>query len=243
MTLYRRRDLGFPMTELQFDGNIDDFDDRLIALENAAVHPSSPFDSVTPFTVAGDQFYIKLADATTYGPFDLPQVAINPRGEWFANTTYLRHDWLTHGGKLYEVLNAHVSDTVFDPGANDGSGGDFYRELLSLQVAISTSDQTTDITVSTSLVNTYVRMINGGTITFPTDLDIALGAEFYVRQVGATGVHFLPQAADSSGDGTTINFPTGRASFTDRLGATVGFKYVGANEWDAFGDLAEDVSA
>ncbi len=54
------------------------------------------------------------------------------RGDWAPSTIYLASDTVQHAGVVYVVPTNHTSALTFDPGANDGSGHDFYSPLFDL---------------------------------------------------------------------------------------------------------------
>jgi hypothetical protein len=85
---------------------------------------------ISNFIVSGNSFTVLLTDHTLLGPYPLPIAQINFRGEWAPNIGYLANDLITHSGSTYMVLISHTSASVFDPGANDGFGHDFYGLLL-----------------------------------------------------------------------------------------------------------------
>jgi hypothetical protein len=86
---------------------------------------------IANFTVSGNQLTVVLTDHTLLGPYTLPTVTLQFRGEWQPGISYLANDIITHGGATYLVLFNHTSAATFDPGANDGLGHNYYGLLLS----------------------------------------------------------------------------------------------------------------
>lgn len=117
-----RRDLPRPLHDTEFDGNTDETKSRIETLEAGGINKQlAGFD-----IQAGGVFYLVLNDATEIGPYQLPIARTNPRGAWAPDTAYAPMDSFYINGATYDVLLAHVSADTFDPGANDGSGHDFY---------------------------------------------------------------------------------------------------------------------
>jgi hypothetical protein len=127
MTLTFRRDLSGPLSAAQFDGNTDDLNGRIIALEDSPPEAVS-IDSIS---VTGDQMTFTMTDASTLGPFTLPVAFENDRVNWTPLTVYAVNDTFGVAGTFYRVIFAHTSGLTFDPGANDGLGHDFYRAVFS----------------------------------------------------------------------------------------------------------------
>jgi hypothetical protein len=71
-----------------------------------------------------------MTDASTQGPFPLPVGEWYFQGDWTASTAYIVNDVVQFNGSLYAVIFAHTSGTTFDAGANDGSGHNYYRLIL-----------------------------------------------------------------------------------------------------------------
>jgi len=85
---------------------------------------------ISNIVVTGNQFTVVLTDHTLLGPYELPVMTIQFKGEWQPNTGYLGGDIITHGGSTYFVNLNHTSAMTFDPGATDGLGHDLYGLLL-----------------------------------------------------------------------------------------------------------------
>lgn len=86
---------------------------------------------ITNVVVDGNQFTFVLSDHTLLGPYPLPMMTIQFRGEWMPGTSYSAGDVITANGSAYMVTANHVSAQTFDPYANDGFGNDYYGLLLS----------------------------------------------------------------------------------------------------------------
>jgi hypothetical protein len=111
----------------EVDGNFFDVDGRLSTVEGNIPDAAN---GIAYFAVDGNLFYVHMTDGTIQGPFALPQIAWNFRGEWQPSTLYYMNDVFTSNGSTYMVLINHTSGSVFDPGANDGSGHEYYGLLL-----------------------------------------------------------------------------------------------------------------
>lgn len=87
---------------------------------------------IIDFTIAGDQLYVNMSDATQEGPYTLPTITLTGRGIWQPSTVYNIGDLVINGTAVYVVPFAHTSQTGFDPAANDGLGNDYYTLFLDL---------------------------------------------------------------------------------------------------------------
>lgn len=114
---------GFNLTNVQVDTN---FYNLKLAVE-AMVDTPAECISIESFEVIGNSLYIHLTDYSVQGPFVLPETTYAPQGVWLPSTPYLVNDLVSFGGTLYIVTFAHTSGTVFDPGANDGAGNNYYK--------------------------------------------------------------------------------------------------------------------
>jgi hypothetical protein len=120
---------GTRLTSSQVDNN---FWNLKTAVETLQADLPDAAVGISTFVVEGDQFYVVLTDETTEGPYALPVIEWNFRGTWIADTTYTANDVVTAGSAVYYVPFTHVSGTVFDPGANDGNGNDYYEVMIDI---------------------------------------------------------------------------------------------------------------
>ncbi len=127
MTITLRATKGAPLTISELDANFTDLDDRVIDLEAI----QSTARSIEEITQLGNSLVIQYNDSTQDGPFTFT-VQITYRGDWTASTVYAVNDLVKANGVIYIVAIAHTSDTTFDPGANNGSGSDYYVTFLDL---------------------------------------------------------------------------------------------------------------
>jgi hypothetical protein len=139
---------------------------------------------------------------------------------------------------LYLVIFQHTSALSFDPGANDGSGHNFYQLLLQQYgVAVKTVTAAT-FTPDISYANTYIRCTNSGgcTVTIPPDSSVNWAdfpfVEMHVRDCSHAGVVDF-----DAGAGVTLNGIHSRLLQTAAVGAVVTLKRVDVNTWDVFGLL------
>lgn len=117
---------GSNLVPAEVDGNFYDHETRVTALET---NPPEAI-GIAYFETNGSQFYVHMTDSTVLGPYALPAVSLNFRGAWQPFTSYANHDVISANGATYMVLLPHSSASVFDPGANDGAGHDYYGLLL-----------------------------------------------------------------------------------------------------------------
>ena len=134
------------------------------------------------------------------------------------------------------AITIHLSDGVTEFGPYDFSP---------LPPPVVSVPDSTDDTFSPSLAqaNCYFRCAAGCTVTIPLSSSVAfpIGTELHFRANSASPVVIL---GEDISDGTvTLNVPAGFAAATAVLGAVLTVKKVGADEWDVFGMLAEDVTA
>lgn len=117
---------GHDLVAVEVDTNFYELDQRVLLLE------TSPPEAVSieSFEVIGNQLFIHLTNYAVEGPFELPSVNFQPRGLWQPETNYEVNDLVSNAGVLYIVPTAHLSELTFDPGANNGSGGDYYAVVF-----------------------------------------------------------------------------------------------------------------
>ena len=118
--------LGSNLSAAQVDGNFWELHE---AIQNVTVQNGVGIASAS---VSGNQLSFTLTDNATLGPFTLPTISLNPRGAWQAGTVYAVNDLVTNNGSVHLVIRAHTSAALFDPGANDGNGHDYYAVLISV---------------------------------------------------------------------------------------------------------------
>lgn len=224
---------GSNLTAAEADQNFYGLDQRVVDLETNGVSAVS----VSNIVVTGGLVTFYMSDGSDYGPFALPVTNYNYRGEWSALTAYAAYDVvMVTGTGAYIVLNAHISDAAFDADAMDSSG-EFYGLLVpdnSTQGVLTIADSS--LILSASHANKYLRCTTGCTVIVPTGI-AATGTLISIRQSSIYSVHI------EAGGGVTINFPTGFEQETVREGGMAFLKCVGTNEWDLWGDLAENQSA
>lgn len=221
---------GEELTIPEIDGNFIDLDGRLAALETAfSVNPA-----IEDFEVIGSDFYVLMSDATVLGPYPLPVVTPNPRGEWTPFTSYSKYDWVHFEGATYQILFNHTSAASFDPGAESG-GYDLYEVMVPAPDIFAPPVITETLSAfqhSLTKANKYVRCthIDGATITIEPDATInheTASEATYVQRGGPLVV--------AAGIGVTLNWPDGFIPETNTLGAWVIIKKYAANAWDLTG--------
>lgn len=119
--------LGRNLTPVEGDTNIWDFLGRIRALE--ALNIGVGFDTGTSgaVSISGNQLTFHFSDSTSE-TVTLPDVLPGSVGDWAALTFYAAFSFVRDPdtNKIYIVLFPHTSAATFDPGANDGSGHDYY---------------------------------------------------------------------------------------------------------------------
>jgi hypothetical protein len=155
------------LTWAELDINFWDIKQDILALQ--ALPPPAP--GIDFFEVSGTSFYVHLTDDTTIlGPYELPVAIFRARGEWTVATAYAVLDTFTINGSLYLVIFAHTSDpTIFDPGANDGLGNDYYSLMIETPgSSLPTGGATAQVLQKSSSSNYAVtwgwKFPSGGTI-------------------------------------------------------------------------------
>jgi hypothetical protein len=244
MTIILRSVKGSNLTPAEVDGNFIDLDGRVITLETT---PPTPVE-ITNITVSGSQMTVHLSDMTTFGPFTLPRSRFAWRGTWAASTQYYGNDVLAFGEDIYLVLEAHISDTAFDPAATDGSSGNpLYALMLSSAPQIKTVSSIAYMPAADD-ANKYIRMTHPGdtsgdpVVTIPGNQTVAfaVGVELHFRQSAGAQISFVGES--NSAETVTLNVTTGHDLMTAQEGAVVTCKKIATNTWDVFGLLAETVS-
>lgn len=117
--------LGADLTANQVDTNFWILYSLIVALQDAAP------DTISYFTVTGNQMWITMTDHYVFGPFTIPTATFNFRGAWQPNNAYAVNDIFTEGGAVYLVIYAQAnSGSSFYAQANDGQGHNYYGLLL-----------------------------------------------------------------------------------------------------------------
>lgn len=192
----------------EVDGNFYDVDQRIVDLEDNIPDVAN---GIAYFSVTGTNlFNVHMTNGTIQGPFALPQIAWNFRGDWLADTNYAANDVVTANGTVYLVLVNHVSGSEFDPGANDGAGHDYYGILLTNpanvlpaggeigQYLIKSDDVDYAVTWQTPVVFPSQELLEAPNATYTLTL---ANIASYVRCINAAGCTItIP-------NDTTVNFP------------------------------------
>lgn len=130
MAIILRAVKGAPLTIAELDGNFTDLDGRVTTLEDGG--GSAGLREIESTEQIGNTLVVHYTDATEDGPFSLGTVSVRGRGAWLPSTSYLVGDTVVAGEVVYLVTFNHTSALTFDPGANDGSGHDYYSEMFDL---------------------------------------------------------------------------------------------------------------
>lgn len=233
---------GSNLTATEVDENFWDVAERVRELEdNPPV--AVGIDSVS---VDGNAFSVTLTDSTVLGPFALPQISWDWKGEWTAATPYLAYDTVEQSGTVYLVQIGHTSEAPFDPdrlisgeqvykalfevptGGGGGGGGSPVLEVGEISASGTYNPTLAD-------ANKYLRCTNaaGVNVAIPSNATVAfpIGTELSFRQSTTTGVVFV-----YNGSGATLDGEEDNTWRTKWLGDVITVKKVGTNAWDIFGD-------
>ena len=221
---------GSRLSKAEFDGNTYEAKSRIEALEAAL--PDSD-NGISDFVVQGSQLLIVLEDGRTKGPYTLPIAAFTDRGVYTPGETYFPLDLFSvPSDGLYLARQEFEAASSFDP-EEETSDGLLARRIVPVpSPARTVTVSTTTFTPSASQANCYFRCthVSGCNVTLPDDWPI--NAEGIFRQCTAG-----PITLDFASD-VTVNKRAAFAYATGEQGAEFAVKYVGAAEWDVFGNLA-----
>lgn len=230
---------GRPLTSTEVDLNFWNLKVAVETLETAMPAAAAGIDY---FEIVGTEFYVHLTDHTVIGPYTLPTITWNFRGNWAASTAYVVGDVVSINYSVYLVLVAHTSTAPFDANATDGLGHNLYGLLFTSPVPKYTPSVTKTVTGTTYTLlatdaNCYIRCTNaaGCTITVPPagTLLATQDDEWNFRAAGGANC-FL---TFTEGSGVTIDPGSIFIKGTDTPGATVTLKMVSANNFDLMGLL------
>lgn len=233
MALVFRDEKGSPLTPEEVDENFR----TLLAMVDGFVVPDGR--GISSVTVAGNTFSIVLTDASTQGPFPLPErPAFEWRGEWVGGTDYDPWDVFTvEGDGVYLVQREYSAPTEFDPSVSDTDG-----PLLTLMLGIPpdavmqvTHSSESERTLTTADAGSYIRFEDVG----PTDVLVQSEADqnwvegnvITFRRAGGP-VSFLADGTD-----VVIVPPIDCLPQLRTEGSTGTLVYVGGDVWDLSGDL------
>jgi hypothetical protein len=125
---------GAPLDSAEGDANIHNLDDRLTVVETSPPEARS----IVSTTNAGALVTVTYTDDTTDELiFNLPN--LRSRGPWAAGETYNVNDTVSHGGALYQALQAFVAGDIFDPDESDSDGA-LWAEVFPAITTITASN-------------------------------------------------------------------------------------------------------
>lgn len=116
--------LGRDLLPAEVDGNFNDLDGRVQALEG---NPPLPAE-INSVDITGNQMTITMSNQAVFGPYTLPQAAFNFTGAFQPNHNYKRYDFLVANSGLYMVLHDFTSSAGFVFGAD--AQGPWYQYVL-----------------------------------------------------------------------------------------------------------------
>jgi len=252
---------GSDLAAAQIDENFF----TLVGLINAKAVSGAGIATMS--VVSNNQLQTRLTDGTFLPAVTLPTATFTFRGAWAPDTVYSANDIITEGGSTYLVLIGHTSDGTFDPGANNGSGSDFYGLLLSnpseaLPAGGSTGEVLTKASgtnfdvewapaagpepVQTQTVTTFTPALSdAGTynrMTHSSGCTVHIPADTSVNFPIGTKIRFRQANATDvlfvASSPVVLNGVTGYLDQTIAEGAVATIKKVAADEWDLYGLLA-----
>lgn len=221
--------------------------------------PNTSYFYLDLVTVSDTGVFLVLRDHTSESEFDpdagdtdgdfyslwfpFPNVVgyLKNRGEYTSATEYFVDDVFTDDEfGLFVVLADHISDTTFDPHAEDTAGPLYKQIALPIRVPVGTVSTAT-YTLVLDDANHYLRFTNaaGCVITVPNFEDVAfeVGDEIHIRVVTDGEVSV------DAGTGVTVNGITGFFDAGAANGAVMTLKNVAVDEWDLFGMLLSESTA
>jgi hypothetical protein len=100
---------------------------------------------------SSNSILVTMTNSNTY-TFTLPQVALNFRGAWAANTPYSLNDvfYVSSLSSVYVVIWSHTSNATFDPNANDGAMHNYYKTILVVPSDVPTGGATDAVLAKSS---------------------------------------------------------------------------------------------
>jgi hypothetical protein len=230
---------GANLTPTEADLNFWQLHARVLELETNPVEANN----IESFEVIGNEFYVHMTDHSVIGPYPLPVAQWNFRGEWQSAILYLKMDVITKNGSLYLVIFDHTSDTVFDPGENDGLGNNYYGLILApptippFTVIKTIADHTYELLAEDA--GKYIRFTNTSSIAVViltnANEPIPVGTEISGRGV-TLAVTIVPESGS-----VTLNTPAGFQPVTYGGHASFTVKKIATNEWDLMGLLTPEI--
>jgi len=149
---------GFNLTNVQVDTNFYNLKTAVEFLQN---NPPEAV-SIDFVEMIGNDLFIHLTDYSVQGPFPIDGVTYTPRGIWQPSTVYAINDLVSMGGTLYVVTWDHTSDLVFDPGANDGAGHNYYEVFFEApETSIPIGGNTRDVLGKNSATDFDIGWLTG----------------------------------------------------------------------------------
>jgi hypothetical protein len=147
------------LTDTECDGNNWAWLARMRAQEALAIGVG--IASITQPT--SNSILVTMTNANTY-TFTLPQVALNFRGAWAANTPYALNDvfYVSSLSSVYVVIWAHTSNATFDPGANDGAMHNYYQTILVVPSDVPAAGATDQVLAKSSSADFALRWQSSG---------------------------------------------------------------------------------
>jgi hypothetical protein len=147
------------LTDVECDGNNWAWLARMRAQEALTIGVG--IASITQPTT--NSILVTMTNANTY-TFTLPQVALNFRGAWAANTPYALNDvfYVSALSSVYVVIWAHTSNATFDPNANDGAMHNYYKTILVVPSDVPAAGATDQVLAKSSSADFALRWQSSG---------------------------------------------------------------------------------
>ena len=248
---------GSNLTAAEIDGNFYDLDGRVVSLEGAT--PTAA--EIQTIALNEDQLTIVLDNGASFGPFTMPTLTFNWRGEWTPSTVYAALDFVSVAGDgVYLVTEAHTSAGTFDPDADLGSGGPSGASTYALMFAVTdlpgasgpSSGSHNDspyhggvyletgasVTPTLDQAGGYFRIAYAGAFSFnlPADASVnfPIGTRFTIRDDTSGSGSGVELGAAS---GVLLDGPTGTSFTTTANGDVIYAVKVASDKWEAWGDI------
>lgn len=127
--------LGADLTAAQVDMNFWVLYSLIVSLQTA-----EPI-TIDSITLTGNQLFITMTDHYVFGPYTIPTATWNFTGPYAAGTSYAVNDVFTTESALWLVIYPNTAPETFSPYANDGSGHNYYAQLLGSPFGTGTAGQ------------------------------------------------------------------------------------------------------
>lgn len=228
---------GSRLTSLEGDRNTFNIVTAIVALQEAAAASGKTLESVT---AEGDQLTFHYSDSTT-DTIAMPTATSEWRGEWAAGMILVKTDLFYAAGALYQVQLAHTAASEFDPGANNGTGTDYYKKIFSFPSIPGIEISDAEFMPTIIHANSYMRCTSATGCVVVIPLNVTAPYEMFTEMVFRDVTTSGGISLDKESTTIKLNIPELFDPITLCKHATIGIKLVGPDEWDVFGLLSAKV--